>query len=74
MKILDDVLPEHKRTESLDEHDDHEADEGKEQHDAAGSGDGGETGNDPSYPRKQQYKGHTGMFDDGVVKSLTIEC
>jgi len=70
MKILDDVLPEHKRTERLDEHDDHEADEGKEQHDAAGSGDGGETGNDPTYPRKQQYKGHTEipLANGGLVK------
>ena len=60
MKILDDILPEHKRTERLDEHDEHEEEHDKEL--PSGSGDGGETGNGPA-GRKQKYtspSGHTG--------------
>ena len=60
MKILDDILPEHKRTERLDEHDEQEK-EAKELQDLGETGDGGETGNGPA-GRKEQYtkSGHTG--------------
>ena len=74
MKILDDILPEHKRTERLDEHDEHEEEHNKEL--PSGSGDGGEAGNGPS-DRKQKYispSGHTGknmqkqIVEFGVLK------
>jgi len=53
MKILDDILPEHKRTERLDEHEEQE-EEAKELQDVGKTGDGGETGNGPA-GRKEQY-------------------